>query len=67
MLDAATGTVFAICTSSWGPFTDISYVAKVRDALNVPVYGDQVADSHGPLTLTLRDLDGHATVMGVAQ
>lgn len=67
VFDAATGTVFAICTSSWEPFTDISYVTKVRDALDMPVYGDQVGDNHGPLTLTLRDLHGHAAVMGAAR
>jgi hypothetical protein len=67
VFDAVTGTVFGICTLSMEPFTDISYVSKVRDALDMPVFGNQVGDNRGPLTLTLRDLHVHANVMGAAR
>ncbi|MDB0544513.1 serine protease [Ralstonia solanacearum] len=67
VFDAVSGTVFGICTSSLDPFTDTSYVTKVRDALNMPVYGNQAGDHRGPLTLSLRDLHGHSRVLGVAR
>lgn len=67
VFDAVSGAVFGICTSSLDPYTNTSFVTKVRDALNMPVYGNQVGDNLGPLTLNLRDLHGHANVMGVAR
>lgn len=67
VFDAATGTVFGICTSSLNPQTNISYVTKVRDALDMPVAGQEAGDNRRALTLTLRDLHLHANVMGVAR
>lgn len=39
VFDAMTGTVFGICATSFEPYTNTSYVTKIRGAMEMPVAG----------------------------
>ncbi|MGY6258850.1 S1 family peptidase [Paraburkholderia caledonica] len=63
VIDSTTGVVFAVCTSSLTPQTDISYVTKVRPALNMPIVGIPVGGGPEPRVITLRDLPAHRAAL----
>ncbi|WP_367648458.1 S1 family peptidase [Burkholderia lata] len=63
VFDAKIGTVFAVCTSSLTPQTDISHVTKVRPALGIPLVGAPVGGGPEPRVITLRDLPAHRATL----
>jgi hypothetical protein len=52
----STGAVFGINTASMAPYTDVSYVSKVRDALDLPIDGISIGEGAAPGAYSLRAL-----------
>ncbi|WP_186151551.1 S1 family peptidase [Burkholderia gladioli] len=52
----STGAVFGVNTASMAPYTDVSYVTKVRDALELVIDGISVGEGAEPTSHSLREL-----------